>query len=150
MRRFHTPFVMLVVMTVAMQLSFASWWTLAKNFAVDGIGFTGREIGFQESIREIPGFLAFLAVYLLWFMRERTLALGSLVLLGVGVAITGYFPTAWGFYATTFIMSVGFHYYETMYQSLSLQWLPRDKAPAMLGKLLAWAATALRWERCAR
>ena len=142
MKRFHTPFVMLVVMTVAMQLSFASWWTLAKNFAVDGIGFTGREIGFQESIREIPGFLAFLAVYLLWFMRERTLALGALVLLGGGVAATGYFPSALGFYLTTFVMSVGFHYFETMYQSLSLQWLPRERAPALFGQLLAWGAAA--------
>ncbi len=142
MHRFHTPFVMLAVMTVAMQLAFAAWWTLTKNFAVEGLGFTGREIGFQESIREIPGFLAFLAVYMLWFMRERTLALLSLALLGGGVAATGYFPTLWGFYATTFVMSVGYHYYETMYQSLSLQWLPRAKAPALLGKLLAWSATA--------
>lgn len=140
--RAHTPFIMLAMMTVAMQLAFASWWTLTKNFAVDVVGFTGREIGIQESIREIPGFLSFLAVYVLWFMKERTLALGSLVLLGAGVAATGYFPTLWGLYATTFVMSVGFHYYETMYQSLSLQWLPRAEAPALFGRLLAWAATA--------
>ena len=140
--RLQTPFVMLAVMGVAMQLSFASWWTLSKNFAVDELGFSGWEIGVQESIREVPGFLAFLAVYFLLFMRERTLALGSLVLLGVGTALTGYLDTFGGFLLTTFVMSVGFHYYETMNQSLSLQWLPKDRAPALLGRLLAISATA--------
>ena len=140
--RLQTPFVMLALMGVAMQLSFASWWTLSKNFAVDALAFTGWEIGVQESIREVPGFLAFLAVFLIVFMRERTLALGSLALLGLGTAATGLLPSFWGFLITTFVMSVGFHYYETMHQSLSLQWLPKDRAPALLGKLLAVNAGA--------
>ena len=138
----RTPFATLALMGVAMQLSFASWWTLSKNFAVDALGFTGWEIGLQESIREVPGFLAFLAVFLIIFMRERTLALVSLVLLGVGTAATGLLPSFWGFILTTFVMSVGFHYYETMNQSLSLQWLPKDRAPLLLGRLLAINASA--------
>lgn len=133
---------MLMIMAATMQLAFAVWWTLVKNFAVEDIGLTGREIGFQESIREIPGFLAFLAVYILLMMREQTLALASLALLGAGVAVTGYFPSAYGLYATTFIMSVGFHYYDTMAQSLSLQWLPKAEAPRLMGRILAVSAFA--------
>ena len=140
--RLRTPFVMLAVMGVALQLSFASWWTLTKNFAVDALSFSGWEIGVLESVREVPGFLAFLAVYLLLFMRERTVALVSLALLGVGTAATGFFPSYWGFLLTTFVMSVGYHYFETMNQSLSLQWLPKDRAPALLGKLLGITAGA--------
>ena len=34
-------------------------------------------------------------------------------------------------------MSVGFHYYETINQSLSLQWFSKTDAPAQLGRLLA-------------
>lgn len=132
----------LALMTVAMQLSFAAWYTLAKNFAVDGIGMTGAEVGLQETIREIPGFLAFLVIYVLLIMREQTLALASLALLGVWVGVTGFFPTTWGFYATTFLMSLGFHYYETISQSLQLQWLPKHEAPRLLGRLLAVAAGA--------
>ncbi len=138
----RSPIVMLMVMAAAMQLSFAVWWTLVKNFAVEDISLTGLEIGFQESIREIPGFLAFLAVYMLFVMREQTLALVSLVLLGAGVAMTGYFPTANGLYATTFLMSIGFHYYETMAQSLALQWLPKADAPRLMGRIMAAAAFA--------
>ncbi|WP_224407631.1 MFS transporter [Afifella sp. IM 167] len=138
----RTPAIMLMIMAAAMQIAFASWWTLIKNFAVEGIGLTGREIGFQESIREIPGFLSFLAIYVLFVMREQTLALVSLALLGIGVAITGWFPSAWGLYATTLLMSLGFHYYETMNQSLALQWLPRAEAPRIMGRILAVAGVA--------
>ncbi len=138
----RNPAVMLMIMTFAMQIAFATWWALIKNFAVEDVGFTGREVGFQESIREIPGFLAFLAIYILLFMREQTLALGALAVLGVGVAVTGWFPFTTGLYLTTFIMSVGFHYFETMHQSLALQWLPKAEAPRIMGRILAVAAGA--------
>ncbi|MTH97808.1 MFS transporter [Roseibium sp. RKSG952] len=138
----RSPAVLLMIMAGAMQLSFAAWWNLMNNFAVQELSFTGREIGIQQSIREIPGFLSFAAIYLLLVMREQTLAYLSLAFLGAGVAVTGYFPTAWGFYATTLIMSLGFHYYETMAQSLSLQWLPKATAAASMGKIIAVGAFA--------
>lgn len=138
----RSPLMLLMIMAAAMQLSFAAWWNLMNNFAVHELAFTGREIGIQQSIREIPGFLAFTAIYVLLVLREQTLAYVSLALLGIGVAATGYFPTTWGFYLTTFVMSVGFHYYETMNQSLSLQWLPKDKAAAGMGKIIAVGAFA--------
>ncbi|MBO6755889.1 MAG: MFS transporter [Roseibium sp.] len=138
----RSPAILLMIMAGAMQLSFAAWWNLMNNFAVQELSFTGREIGIQQSIREIPGFLSFAAVYLLLVMREQTLAYVSLLLLGVGVAVTGYFPTTMGFFMTTLIMSIGFHYYETMAQSLSLQWLPKASAAASLGKIIAVGAFA--------
>jgi len=138
----RSPAVLLMIMAGAMQLSFAGWWNLMNNFAVQELAFTGREIGIQQSIREIPGFLSFAAIFLLLIMREQSLAYISLALLGIGVAATGYFPTEIGFYATTLIMSVGFHYYETMAQSLSLQWLPKATAAASMGKIIAVGAFA--------
>lgn len=142
MTGWRSPAVLLMIMAGAMQLSFAAWWNLMNNFAVHELDFTGREIGIQQSIREIPGFLAFAAIYLLLLMREQTLAYVSLALLGIGVAVTGYFPTAIGFYVTTLIMSLGFHYYETMAQSLSLQWLPKKTAAATMGKIISVGAFA--------
>ncbi|SHM16608.1 MFS transporter [Roseibium suaedae] len=138
----RSPAVLLMIMAGAMQLSFAAWWNLMNNFAVQELAFTGKEIGIQQSIREIPGFLSFAAIYFLLVMREQTLAYVSLAFLGVGVAATGYFPSATGFYITTFVMSVGFHYYETMNQSLSLQWLPKATAAASMGKIVSVGAFA--------
>ena len=58
-------------------------------------------------------------------------------MLGFAVAVTAWFPTFGGLLITTFISSLGFHYYETVKQSLELQWIPKDKAPQTLGWLLA-------------
>ncbi len=137
-----SPAVLLMLMAAAMQLSFASWSALQYNFAYEILGFTGKEIGIQQSIREIPGFLSFAAVFFLFAMREQTFGMVSLVLLGLGTAATGYLPSTLGFYITTFIGSVGFHYYETMHQSLTLQWLPKKTAAAIMGKILSVASLA--------
>jgi MFS family permease len=45
---------------------------------------------------------------------------------------------------TTFISSIGFHFFEAVNQSLQLQWLDKKKAPQILGWLLAvGSATSL-------
>ena len=51
--------------------------------------------------------------------------------------MTGFFPSEYGLYFTTVLMSIGFHYFEAIKQSLSLQWLSKDEAPQVLGRLIA-------------
>ena len=68
---------------------------------------------------------------------QQTAAYVSLFLLGLGTLLTGFFPSAFGLYTTTLIMSVGFHYLETLHSSLSLQWINKTQAPSFLGKLSA-------------
>lgn len=138
----RSPVVLLMAMAATMQIAFAAWINLSNNFAVEVLSFTGRDVGLQQSIREIPGFLAFAAIFFLFIMREQTLAFVSLLLLGGAVAVTGYYPTYTGFLLTTFISSVGFHYYETMNQSLTLQWLPKKTAPVTMGKIMSVASFA--------
>ena len=129
-------------MSIAMPLAFAIWMTLLNNFTIERAAFTGAEIGVLQSIREVPGFLAFTAVFVLLVLREQPFALLSLLLLGAGVAVTSLFPSTWGLYATTLLMSVGFHYYETLKQSLTLQWIDRERAPAVMGRLVSVGALA--------
>lgn len=138
----HTPFNLLILMTIALHLSFASWRALLNNFAVDMAGFTGAEIGIVQALREIPGFLAFGAVFLLLVWREQTFALLSLCLMGIGTAITGFFPSFFGLCTTIMIMSLGFHYFETAMYSLSLQWFPKEKTPKTLGQIMSAGALA--------
>jgi MFS family permease len=115
---------------------------LLNNFVVERAAFTGVEIGILQSLREVPGFLAFTTVFVLLVVKEQTFALLSLVILGIGVALTGLLPFEYGFYFTTVLMSVGFHYFETVKQSLALQWLPKNEAPRILGKLIAVGSIA--------
>ena len=133
----RSPMALLVLMSIAMPVAFNVWSALLNNFVVEQANFTGIEIGILQSLREVPGFLAFTAVFVLLVLKEQTFALISLVLLGLGVAATGFFPSEYGLYFTTVLMSLGFHYFETIKQSLSLQWFTKEEAPARLGKLLA-------------
>lgn len=135
--RWQRPEVLLLLMASAVPLTFATWQALLNNFAIERISFTGAEMGILQSIREIPGFLAFAVVFVLLVMREQTLAIVSLLLLGIGMAATGFFPTVWGLYLTTVIMSLGFHYYETVQISLTLQWIDKTRAAETLGRLIA-------------
>lgn len=135
--KFRRPEMLLLLMAAGVPLSFATWQALLNNFAIESAAFSGAEIGVLQSLREVPGFLAFAVVFVLLVMREQTLALLSLSLLGIGVALTGFFPTVIGLYCTTVLMSVGFHYYETIQSSLALQWIEKARAPETFGRLIA-------------
>ena len=135
--RWRTPITLLILMSVAMPLAFNTWSALLNNFAVEQAAFTGVEIGVLQSLREVPGFLSFTVIFVLLVIKEQTFAVFSLALLGLGVALTGFFPTEYGLYFTTVLMSIGFHYFEAIKQSLSLQWLSKDEAPQVLGRLIA-------------
>jgi len=128
---------MLVIMTIIMPLTFSTWHVLLNNFAIEQIAYTGADIGLLQSVREIPGFLAFTVILVLLIIHEQLLALISLAVLSIGVALTGIFPSSIGLLATTFLMSVGFHYFETIKQSLVLQWIPKSESAEFMGKLLA-------------
>ena len=124
-------------MSIAMPIAFNTWSAMLNNFVVEKAAFTGVEIGILQSLREVPGFLSFTLIFVLLVIKEQTFAVFSLALLGLGVCLTGFFPTVYGLYFTTVLMSIGFHYFEAVKQSLSLQWLSKEEAPIILGKLLA-------------
>ncbi|MCW8884568.1 MAG: MFS transporter [Motiliproteus sp.] len=136
------PEFLLFAMAAAMPIAFGTWQALLNNFAIEQAAFTGVEIGILQSLREVPGFLAFAVIFLLFVFKEQTLALLSLGILGIGTALTGYFPNVLGLYITTAIMSVGFHYYETLNQSLSLQWFEKRNAAHNLGRMIAIGSSA--------
>lgn len=131
------PVTLLFLMAAAMPIAFATWSALLNNFVIEVAQFDGSDIGWLHTVREIPGFLAIGVIAILMVMREQVLGMVSLILLGVATAITAWFPSLGGILTITMLSSIGFHYYETVNQSLQLQWLPKDRAPQMLGWLLA-------------
>jgi predicted MFS family arabinose efflux permease len=141
-RALKEPVIFLMVLAFVNMLGYAGWVTLFNNFAKDAAKFSGADIGLTQTVREIPGFLAFTAIYWFLVMREQTLGYIALIVLGAGIAITGGFPTLTGLLITTFIMSVGFHYFETVNQSLSLQLFPKKDAARLLGRVSGAAAAA--------
>ena len=134
------PEFLLLLMAGAVPLSFDTWQALLNNFAIERAAFSGAEIGILQSLRELPGFLAFTVVFLLFLLKEQRIALISLILLGIGTALTGFFPTVIGLYLTTVVMSIGFHYFETIQTSLSLQWIETERTAEVLGRIIAVGA----------
>nr|WP_274613522.1 MFS transporter [Vibrio diabolicus] len=131
-----------MLISIIVPIAFSTWMALLNNFVIEKANFDGADIGLLQSVREVPGFLAFTAVFVLLFIREQRFMLVSLAMLTLGTALTGYFPTLYGLLFTTLLMSTGFHYFETLKQSLSLQWLSKEEAPEMLGKFISVGALA--------
>ena len=136
------PITLLFLTAVAMPIAFYGWNALLNNFVIEVAQFDGADIGLLHSVREIPGFLAIGVIAIIIFMREQVLGLVSLCLLGVATAFTAWFPSLGGLLTLTMLSSIGFHYYETVNQSLQLQWIPKEKAPQVLGWLLGAASAS--------
>jgi predicted MFS family arabinose efflux permease len=153
------PESLLFLMAFAMPIAFATWSALLNNFVIEVAGFSGVEIGWLHTVREIPGLLAIGVIALILLLREQVLGLGCLLLLGLSTAVTAWFPSFGGMLLVTLLSSIGFHYFETVNQSLQLQWVEKDRAPQVLGwivgvgsgaALLAYGAIVLLWEPLGR
>lgn len=140
--QWRQPRTLLYIMAAAMPFSMGTWMALINNFSVEYAQFNGADMGLLQSIREIPGFLSFAVIFLLLIFKEQTLALLSLLLLGLGTALTGFLPSFIGLCFTTLLMSIGFHYFETVNQSLQLQWLDKGDAARTMGKLVAMGSAS--------
>ena len=130
----------LVLLTISSTLGLEAWLTLFNNFAVEAVGLEGNHIGIIQSIREIPGVLTFLVVFVLLIIKEHRLSALSIVILGLGMAATGLLPTYFGLIFSTLIMSFGFHYFDTTCGSLTLQYFDEKTSPWVFGKLSSLAS----------
>lgn len=129
-------------MAIAMPIAFSTWAALLNNFVIEAASFDGADIGWLHTVREIPGFLAVGVIAIIMFMREQVLGMVSLIMLGVATALTAHFPSLGGILTLTMLSSIGFHYYETVNQSLQLQWIEKDRAPQTIGWLMATGSAA--------
>ena len=152
------PIFLLFVMALAMPIAFNTWSALLNNFVIEVAQFDGSDIGWLHTVREIPGFLAIGVIALIIFIREQVLGLVALIMLGVATALTAQFPSMGGILTLTMLSSIGFHYYETVNQSLQLQWIEKKDAPQVLGWLMAMGSAVtfvayglivLLWDRWA-
>ena len=132
----------LMVLTISSTVGLKAWLTLFNNFAVEVAHLDGSHIGMIQSVREIPGFLSLLAIFVMLIIKEHRLSALSILGLGLGLAATGWFPSYMGLMFTTLIMSFGFHYYETTNQSLTLQYFDATQSPWVLARIRSWASAS--------
>ena len=131
-----------MVLVICASAGLQGWMALFTNFAKEVVHVNGFQIGLSQSIREIPGFLTFLVIYLLLFFKEHKLSAWSVILMGIGISMTGFLTTLDGLLLSTFIMSVGFHYFETTNKSLTIQHFNRQQSAIVFAKLRGLGAFA--------
>lgn len=131
-------YIYLIILSIAGSFGLQGWRTLFNNYGVDNIGINGIQVGIIQSIRELPGFLSLLVGFLLFFIKEHKLSAVSMVVVGIGVSMVPLLPSFYGLIFTTFLFSLGFHFFETTNNSLTLQYFDEKTAPIVLAKEKSW------------
>ena len=118
------------------------WRALFNNFAVERIGVGADAIGWIQSVRELPGLLAFAVAFLALIFKEMRIMAVSLVLLGIGIIFTGQSTTITLLFVSTFVMSLGFHYFNPGNNGLILMSVKPGETPKVMGQLKSLGAIA--------
>ncbi len=131
-----------MILGICANAGLQGWTALFTNYAKEVVGVNGFEIGLSQAVREIPGFLTFAVIYLLFVFKEHRLSAWSVIVLGIGTGLTGIFTSFGGLLTTTFIMSVGFHFFETTNKSLTVQYFNTSESPVVFAKMRGYTALA--------
>jgi predicted MFS family arabinose efflux permease len=135
-------FITLAVASFFMYFGFNVWRAIFNNFAVEEIGVTATQIGVIQSLREVPGLLGFtLGFLVLWLSEMRVIGL-SVLLMGVGIALTGWADGLGLLILGTMVMSFGFHYFYPSNSSMVLMGVGKENAPKVLGLLRSVSSAA--------
>jgi len=103
------------------------WRALFNNFAVERIGVGADAIGWIQSVRELPGLLAFVVAFLALIFKETRIMAISLILLGLGIIFTGQATSISFLLVATLVMSLGFHYFNPGNNGLILMSIDKEE-----------------------
>lgn len=135
-------FFYLVVSSFLLAFGNQVWQAMFNNFAVEKIGVGPEAIGWIQSVREVPGLLAFLLAFLALVLSEMRIMALSIILLGVGIVLTGQATSVPFLLVATVVMSLGFHYFGPSSNGVILMSVDHDKTPKTMGELKSMGAIA--------
>ena len=135
-------FVYLIVSGFLLNFGHRVWQAMFNNYAVEKIGVGPEAIGWIQSVRELPGLMAFLLAFLALALSELRIMALSLVVLGLGLVLTGQATTVPILLVATIVMSFGFHFFEPCSSGVVLMSIEREESPKVLGQLRSLGAIA--------
>ena len=108
---------------------------LFYNFIVDRIGIDSVELGYMESLREVPGFLnAFFTAITIYFAPPILSGL-ALIIMGLGMAAYSQANVFSEVLIYSFIWSIGFHAWLPLRGAMTLAYSKGDEKGKWLGQL---------------
>jgi predicted MFS family arabinose efflux permease len=125
----------IVLSNLLLSFSFQIWRSLFNNFAVGELGVQPTDMGWIQVVREIPGLLGLTIGLLALLLTEMRIAGLSVILMGVGVAMTGRADSIVSLAVSTMVMSIGFHFFMPSNSSAVLMLVGEEETPRMLGRL---------------
>jgi len=134
--------IFLVISSFLLNFGHRVWQAMFNNFAVETIGVGPEAIGWIQSVREVPGLLAFLLAFLALVLSELRIMALSLIVLGLGLVLTGQATTIPLILVATIVMSFGFHFFEPCSSGIVLMRVDRQDSPRLLGQLRSLGAIA--------
>jgi predicted MFS family arabinose efflux permease len=132
----------LIFSNFTMGFGFQVWQTLFNNYAVESIGIGPAQVGLLQAIREVPGLMGFLVGLLALYLSEVRIMAFSIILMGLGIIWTGFSSTFAVLTLATFVMSLGFHFFNPGSSALVLMISKASEAPKALGRLGSLGALA--------
>jgi len=134
--------VYLVVSNFMLYFGFRIWQALFNNFAVEEMGIGPTSIGWVQALRELPGLLGFLLGFAALLLSEVRIMSLSVILLGVGMFLTGQATGVPFLLVSSLIMSVGFHFFYPSNNAVVLMTVDKKHTPRALGALSSLGAVA--------
>ncbi len=135
-------FRMLALANFFLFLGFNVWRAVFNNFAVEELGVNAAQIGLIQALREVPGLMGFVLGFLVMVLSEMRIMGLSVLLLGLGLVVTGGADSLSLFILGTMVTSIGFHFFYPSNSSMVLMSVGKEETPKMLGRLRSVASFA--------
>lgn len=123
-------------------IGFYAWRVMFNNFAVELFDASATDVGMIQAVREIPGLLAFGVGALAIYFTESRIASLSIIVVGLGLLVSGWAPSLMGLGIATVLMSFGFHYFEPTNSAQLLNLADPNHLGKAQGKLRSWESAA--------
>jgi len=134
--------VYLIVSNFMLYFGFRMWQAMFNNFAVEEMGIGPGSMGWIQALRELPGLMGFLVGFLALFFSEVRIMALSVILLGIGMFLTGQATNIPFLLLSTLVMSFGFHFFYPSNNAMVLMAVEKRHTPKALGQLRSLAAIA--------
>ncbi|MDP2871877.1 MAG: MFS transporter [Bacillota bacterium] len=134
------PFIYVVLCALFLQFGLGMQRTLFNNFAAEEFGAGAQQIGWLESVREIPGLLTFLIVGLTVLLARNLMLAVSVCLVGAGLMMYAGAGQMGGLVIATLVYSTGFHVFFPLQSAQVLGMTDPGHKAKRLGELNSVAA----------
>lgn len=127
--------VFVILSNFLLNFGFQVWQTLFNNFAVEELAAGPAAVGLIQAVREVPGLLGFVLAFIALYVSELRIMSLSIILMGIGVVLSGQATGIPFLTFATLLMSIGFHFFYPSSSAVVLMAMKQEDTPKTLGNL---------------